>query len=225
MAKTHIEYSSEKELDAALEKIIGNNPDFIPLVDGEVRVAACFVIRMNDDDETIPPKGAPVKIVKVPPALQVFMAGKIKPSFILVVDKHWWDNSPDKTREGAVGRYLYRIEIQKTDDGLVLKKTQFDIQESSKAIVRYGRFDEPSNNLADLLTSMTSSHIRRKAEPKPEPEPEDPDAEPPRVVARPMPKKPAKPVEDDDKPLRPARKIPDDPKPAVTDEPPEAVDE
>lgn len=228
MPKTHIEYSDEKELDVALEAVIDKNPDFIPFVDGEIRVAACFVVRMDEHEQTVAPKGEPLKLVKVPPEMQIFMTGKIKPKFILVVDRHWWENSNQETREGGLGRYLYRIEIQRTDDGLKLKKVQFDIQESSKALKRYGRFDERSNNLVDLLNSVAAPHARRRA-PEPEPEPPvDPDAEEPaRVVARPIPKKAAKEAketDDDPAPARPARKIPADPKPKVAEEPPEIDD-
>ena len=223
---TTVGYDSEKELDAGLDQIIRNNPDLIPLIDAEVRVAGCFVTRTDKDDQTLPPKGAPVALKKVSPEMQIFMSGKTKPSFVLVVDRYWWDHTNEGAREQMVGRFLSLVSVDKSTDGVKVKKEKFDIQESSKALKRYGTRDAQSAQLRDIMISMSASaekKMRSKPDPEPDPDPDantkEPDPDPPRVVAHPLPlKKPA-----EDAPRR-GRRVPPDP-PATSAPPPDPEDE
>ena len=49
---TQIEYSQEKELDEALDKLLHSFPCFTPLLDN-VKVAACFCVRTDDNEATV----------------------------------------------------------------------------------------------------------------------------------------------------------------------------
>jgi len=226
---TQIEYSQEKELDEALDKLMRSDPFFLPVLDN-VKVAACFCIRTDDNEATVAGKGDPVIVKKVPADMQVFM--KPKATFILVVDYHFWENADERQKKGHMHRALSRIKVEKTEGGLKITMRKWDIQENLATLKAIGAYTEGHVVLVEMVRSkqlsMMQAIVERKVtgkpEPEPEPEPEPDPEEKPRVVAGPMPAKKGK---DEDEPRRPARRIPPEPaksKAAVPEEEPEPED-
>jgi hypothetical protein len=225
---TQIEYSQEKELDEALDKMLRSDPYFLPVLDN-VKVAACFCIRTDDNEATVAGKGEPVVVKKVPADMQVFM--KPKATFILVVDYHFWENADERQKKGHMHHALSRIKVEKTEGGLKISMRKWDIQENFATFKAIGAYTDGHVMLVEMVRSkqlsMVQSVVDRMAKPEaePEPEPEPDPEEKPRVVAGPMPTK--KSNKDDDEPRRPARRIPPEPvktKPAAAEEEPEPED-
>jgi hypothetical protein len=224
---TQIEYSQEKELDEALDKLLHSFPCFTPLLDN-VKVAACFCVRTDDNEATVAGK-TPVVIKKVPADMQVFM--KPKATFILVVDYHFWENADERQKNGHMHKALSRVKVEKTEAGLKISMRKWDIQENFTTLKDIGAYDEGHVVLVEMVRSkqlsMMQAIVERKVtgkpEPTPEPEPEEPDPEEkPRVRAGPMPPKKGEAKNEDEEPRRPARRIPPDPpksKPADEEEP------
>jgi len=227
--KIHIEYNVEKELTEELDKIMRSSPILIPLVD-KITLAACFLVRMDDNGETHPGRGKLVKIKKVAPDLQAFM--RMKPHFILVVDKHWYFDCRVKERNATIFKSLTRIRVEDTDDdGVKVGLNGWDIEETFASLKASGPYNETTNLLAevtrswdDRALSMVAANIAaKKTEPEPEPEPE----EKPRVVARSIPPEPVakkrKVEAEAPERTKPPRKIPPDPVTQPAEEP-EPVD-
>lgn len=230
---TQIEYSQEKELDEALDKLLRSDPFLLPVLDN-VKVAACFCIRTDDNEATVAGKGDPVIVKKVPADMQVFM--KPKATFILVVDYHFWENADERQKKGYMHRALSRIKVEKTESGLKIGMRKWDIQENLATLKAIGVYTEGQVVLVEMVRSKQLSMMQAivdrkvtgkpeepKTEPTTEPEPEEPDPEEkPRVRAGPMPPKKGEAKNEDDEPRRPARRIPPDPpksKPADEEEP------
>lgn len=212
----HIEYSTEKELDQAIEKLLQDDP-YGKVIAEHIKIAGCFVIRMDDDDQTLPGKGDPVALKKVPPEMQVLM--RPKAHFVLVVDYHFWQTAPEEVRRGFLGQAISRIKVEKTEDGLKIGTRKFDVQTNISVIKQYGLFTENLSLMGEAVTSLSKKQlmmaqaiVERMRKP-PEPKTEDDENDPPRVVARPI--KKGKPAEDDEseEKTRPPRRIPPDPEP------------
>ena len=212
--KTHVEYSVEKRLTEEVDKIIRSSPKLLPLVDN-ITLAACFVSKVDDEGETYSRKGAVIKLKKVAPDFQAFM--RVEAHFILVIDQHWWDKCHQKERNGSVLKYLTRIRIENTDDGVRTGLSGWDIEETFASLEASGPYNETNSRLAsvtmtwkDRTLAMVASNIGKSAKETPANEEEEP--EKPRVVARSIPKPVAKnsaKVEAPE-PTRPPRKIPPD---------------
>jgi len=221
----HIEYSTEKELDEAVATLMEEDA-YARSISEVIKVAGCFIVRMDDNDQTLPGKGSPVAIKKVPPEMQILM--KNKPHFILVVDYHWWQTESDEIKKGHLALAVSRIKVDKTEDGIKTGTRPYDVQTNIGVVERYGLFTENLSLLGETISAMNKKLLsvcaggiaKAKAKAKTESEEsgegEEPD-DPPRVVARPIPKKSAS----DEAPerTRPPRRIPPDPEPAEGDEP------
>jgi len=246
MAKIHIEYSAERELDDELQVVIDNNPAFTPLND-EVKVRAVFVIRMDGDQVSKPGKEA-VTLKKVPPEMAVFYKTPIK--FILVVDHHYWLEAQPRQKHAALDRALSRIALEKDEAGVYKPKIRkWDLQDNVDNIQRYGvtteaqvRFVEAAK-MVPMLTRMVEGDLQKRAAQKARTPPEaDAPPETPKAksadkpnltaavaaaaAAKPAAKSPTKPktapapAEETDaepEPTRPARRPPPDPVPAEDD--------
>jgi hypothetical protein len=219
----HIEYSTEKELDEAIAKRMQDDPHGLSISD-HVKVAGVFVIRMDDDETTLPGKGDPVALKKVPLEMKALMRSKA--DFVLVVDYHFWQTAPELTKQGYLGRAIQRIKVEKTEDGVKIGTRKWDIVENISTIKTYGLYTE---NLAlmgetvgalpkQLQMAMSAMEKEKAKAAKSKPEPPEDDAEPPRVVARPV--KKGKVVEEEsEEPTRPPRRVPPDPEPGEEKEP------
>lgn len=242
-AKKHIEYSVEKELTEEFEKILGSVPKFIPLKD-KLTFAACFLIRMDDDGQSLPGKGKVVTIKKVAPDFQVFM--RPKAHFVIIVDYHWWNKCNERERTGTVVKTLTRVRLEDDENGVKVGLNGWDIEETFASLETSGVYNETTSRVKEIMdkvrnrmldvaaggaakiTKAAAAAAKAEAEPEPEPEPEPDEEEKPRVVARPLPPKPAAKKKTDDEapePTRPPRKIPADPAPQPADEEPEPEDE
>jgi len=219
--KIHIEYSVEKELTDELALVIAETPKFIPIKDKLV-IAACFIVRMDEDDTSQPGKGNRVTIKKAAPEMQVLM--RPKAHFVLVVDYHWWGEASPVERRGNLRKMLSRIRLEVTDDGVKTGLNKWDIQEMYVNLEMSGVYDEDTLRLKELAQSMPMKRILDVAEhgaakinkSVKEAAPDEPEGdEPPRVVARPVPKKKAAEAVES---VRPARKIPADPEPEPEEE-------
>lgn len=217
--KVHIEYSVEKELTEELALVLAETPRFIPIKDKLV-IAACFLVRMDEDDTSQPGKGDKVTIKKVAPEMQALM--RPKAHYVLVVDYHWWNESSPVERRGNLRKMLSRIRLEAADDGAVKTGLEkWDIQEMYSNLELSGVYDENTLRLKEMAMSMPmkrmldvaahgSAKINKEAREE-KPEADEPEADdPPRVVARPVPKKKS---QDTAEPVRPARKIPAEPEP------------
>jgi hypothetical protein len=228
-----IEYSQEKELDEALDNLLHSDAYFLPVLNS-VKVAACFCVRTNDAEATVPGKGEPVVLKKVEPDMQVFMKPKIM--YILVVDYHFWENADDRQKKGHMHRALSRIKVEKTEKGLKVTLGKWDIQENLVTLKAIGVYTEPHVMFVEMVRnkqlSMVQSVVNRmtvapdsESDPKPDPEPETDPEEKPHIVAGPPPDPPAPKTpkknkkNDEDEPRRPARRIPPEPVKTVEPEP------
>lgn len=242
MAKIHIEYSAERELDDELQVVIDNNPSFQPLTD-EVKVRAVFVIRMDDEQVSKPGKEA-VVLKKVPPEVSAFFKTPIK--FIVVVDHHFWLEAQPRQKHAALDRALSRIVLEKDDAGVYKTKIRkWDLQDNVDNIERYGlttpaqvRFLEAAK-MGPLLSRMVEGDLKKRAAqaapeadvstetPKPVPAAKpatkaaaDKPASKAAVKAAVKPTPKAAPAEEPDaepEPTRPARRPPPDPVPTEED--------
>jgi hypothetical protein len=197
---TRIEYSQEKELDDALAKVLADTPELANVVN-HCKVAACFVMRQNDQEEQVPGKGDKIALKKVSPATQVFM--RPKADFILVVDYYFWTNATEKEKKGKLIRTLTRIGIENTNNGIKLSIRPWDIQENVAAIKACGVFDEMGSRAKEAFdrcrvtiatTEAMLANQAKAAAVKDEPKAES--------------KAKGKKDDDDEPPLRPARKPP-----------------
>jgi len=221
----HIEYSTEKELDEAIAKRMQDDPHGLSIAE-HVKVAGVFVIRMDDDETTLPGKGEPVALKKVPLEMKALM--RPKADFVLVVDYHFWQTAPEYTKQGHLGRAIQRIKVEKTEDGVKIGTRKWDIVENISTIKTYGLYTESLALMGETVGTLPKSlqmamsvMEKEKAKAKSKPDPSE-DEEPPRVVARPV--KKGKVVEDEgesEEPVRPPRRPPPDPEPEEKEPEPE----
>ena len=211
-----IEYSQEKELDDALDRVLHSDPNFVPLIDN-LKIGACFCIRTDDKEATVAGKGEPVVLKKVPADMQTFM--RPKNHFVLVVDYHFWENAMPDRKNALMFRALTRIKMEKTDAGLKVGTRPWDIQDNLAMLKKFGPYNDAHVMLAEIfrdkmLSAARGAVERKTAKPVPD-EPEAPAANKSESKTPGTVNKEKSPAEnssaDDDEPRRPARRIPPDP--------------
>lgn len=235
MAKS-IEYSQEKSLDDELENVLSNNVKFLKLRE-DVKIVACFVIRSDENSQTVPGKGEPVALKKVSPEMRAFM--RTKAHFVMVVDYHFWEHALESEKIGNMTRALTRIVVEKTDAGLKIGTKKWDIQDNIETIESCGLYNEPMQRLNEaikrskLLLSVAQSSIDRMSAgaPSPEVEPSPVQASPHDPIETEEPpvegEKPPKPLprKTRTEQTRPPRRPPVEPDPVLqAEEPPEPED-
>lgn len=206
---TRIEYSQERELDDALAAVL-NDTGVLAKVTDHCKVAACFCMRQNDQEQEVAGKGEPISLKKVSPVWQVFM--KPRADFVVVVDYYFWKNATPKEKRGMMIRTLTRIGIENTNNGTKLSIRSWDIQDNIASVRESGVYNDQTSRAAEAYERVRPQHeaaqelvnnmekAAGKLEVKPEAELK------PKVKA----KAKAKAVEDDEPPMRPARKPPID---------------
>jgi len=223
----NIEYSTEKELDTAIEKLLRDDPYGAAIAE-HIKIVGCFVVRM-DGDQTLPGKGDPVTLKKVPPEMQVFM--RPKAAFVLVVDYHFWLTAPEEQKRGFLGQALSRIKVEKTESGLKYGTLKYDIQTNVAVINKYGLFTEKMSLMGEAVSKLTKAQlsmaqamVERMRTPPPEKSAEEDED---KARSRPAAKKKAEAEEDEpEEKVRPPRRPPPDPEPqpVVAGEEPEPED-
>lgn len=229
---THIEYSTEKELDDAVQELLTNDPHGLAIAE-HVKLAACFVVRMDDDDTTQPGKGDPVTIKKVPPDMKCLM--RPKADFLLVVDYHFWQTAADAVKRGYMGQAISRIKVERGEKGVKIGMRKYDLVTNLSVIKHHGLFTENLALAGEIISTLPKAlsmihavleRERAKAE-TPAEKPEEPPRGSTRAPAKTkVAKKPTPPMNDGEgagvseqveEPVertRPARRIPPDPVPA-----------
>lgn len=232
MAGKHIEYTVEDDLNDALADCLSSSPKFSLLRDN-LKIVGCYVVRMDENEQTVPGKGEPIMLKKVPADMQVFM--KPKAHFIVVVDYHFWNHTPAHERTSLLMRALMRITVEKVDDGLKIGTRKYDVQDFVANVQANGAYTEPLRELREALTrraiDMVQSSPAVQAETQaeePVEEPAQPPAPPRRKTAAPkVQTKTPEPVEDSVPPRRARRPAPapePEADPESDDVPPEPED-
>jgi len=153
--KITVEYSIEKAVTAELESIMTSNPKFLRLKDNLV-VAACCVMRMDQDETTQPGKGQRVTLKKVPPEMQALMSSRA--NFVLVIDYHWWHHANPRQRRGNVSKQLYRIRLEEGEKGIFkIGLNKWDVQEMYSNLESEGVYDDETQHLHEVASTMTST--------------------------------------------------------------------
>ena len=235
--KITVEYSTDRDLTEELRLIITENPRLGGLRE-KVVVSACYLIRM--DEQSVSQEGkTTVVIKKVAPEFRAFM--KTAPHYVLVVDKHWWDDTSLAERRGTVNNILLRVKFEDTPDGIKTGLEKWDIQVMLANIKHSGVYNDTMLQFKEAMSEATSrlvtytqkattaAAVVAVAEPEAV-EPPDEDAPPSRAVPKAAPKAApkasplAKNKTGAEPPLRPARKIPADVEPEPDPEPADPLD-
>jgi len=166
---TNIEYSFDGELDDAVASMLQKR-EFKNIVDVGVKIAACMLVRVDADGNTQPPKGSPIRMMKVSPLHRLLMDKK--PHYLLVMDYHWWNEAEDRARRAMLHHGLCYIEAQKAEGNeLVLKMRKPDFVLFTATVSRYGAWSEVMDELADAFASKPGRFLPATEEAE-EPEPE-----------------------------------------------------
>ena len=188
------EYVIDEELTNTVSVMLNTIPKLQALRDNSVIILCCMKVRMDDDGETEPPKGGPVKLKKLSDLERLFVDGNAH--YILTVDYHFWKNSNQKQQWKKLFDMLMDIQPEPTDKGLKLKKRAPTCD--TKHVETYelfGACDDASlavwdamknsgGRMKDFLDSCAPAPNKKKtaaakpgaepesgAEPEPEPEP------------------------------------------------------
>lgn len=152
------EYLISKKLNDVLEDALKSSNAFLPIID-HVKIAACFLAK-KEDGNPAPSKAEPVVLKKVPPAMRVFMQND--PHYVLVVDNYWWDEAErDKpgSRQQLLSRALSCIEVETTEDKVVISSKKWDIQENYFMVETYGAYTKGLSLVKDLFTRQSSMRL------------------------------------------------------------------
>ena len=194
------EYITDKELDKTLEEVLKSNPAFIPVIDNVV-VNICYLIRLDEQGEPKAPSANadPVTIKKVSPEMRIFTRTEV--DFVIIVDKYLWDEFDQNELNGTLSDVLMRIDVQKTEEGVVKKLKPYDFKCMLANVKANGTYCQPLKYLKDVLTGklldMAEAAIRRPAaaasaaaDDDDETTPEDTgdEEEKPRVTSGPLPR-------------------------------------
>jgi len=191
------EYVTDEELTNTVSSMLSNIEKLQALRDNNVVILCCMKVRMDDDGETEPPKGSPVKLKKLSDLERLFVEGNAH--YILTMDYHYWKNSDQKQQWKKLFDELMDIQPEPTETGLKLKKRAPTC--STKHVESYELFgacdDETlavrdamkntGGRIKDFIGSFVSApatatdaadEALAEPEPEPEPEPESPEPEP-----------------------------------------------
>ena len=161
-----IEYTVERGLTDAVNEVI-NEPVYKslkPLADQAVKVAACFRIHTDKNDEPIIGKGAPAKVTKMGEHFRVLM--KNPPHYVLVMDHGWWEeHQPDEQRD-CIHAALSYIEVSADKDGnLVLKPHKLEVKCHLSHLQECG-LPKDVPNLADVVAQAAKTRARSSLVPR-----------------------------------------------------------
>jgi len=120
------------------------------LTNEEVEIKAVFYIKTDEEGETKPSAGAPVKLRKISPEFKLFM--KDKPDFILIFDYHAWKHVSPEKREPMIHETLRRISVERNQAGaLKLRTLPHAIQTDIATAQCYGAWNPALVQMKDAL--------------------------------------------------------------------------
>ena len=150
------EFTTDDELTKAVTSLLADDrvPQLQPLRDNEVNILCCFKVRMDDNGETEPPKGCPVKLKKLSDLERLFIEGNAH--YILTADYHWWKNSNERQQAAGLFDTLMDIKPEPTESGLKLKKRESGIPvKHPETLALFGVYDEPTLFLRDCMRNVS----------------------------------------------------------------------
>lgn len=193
------EYTPDDELTSTVDLMLGTLPQLQDLRDNSVGILCCMKVRMDDDGETEPPKGSPVKLKKLSELERLFIQNKAH--YILTMDYHFWKHADRRQQWSKLFDELRDIKPEMTEAGLKLKKrlpsvtvkhvTTLELfgahddvtlsirnamKNASGRIVEFvdglDRPAEVADSAASAEMSEAADKVDQESEPEPEPEPE-----------------------------------------------------
>lgn len=199
------EYVTDEELTNTVTAMLSSIPQLEPLRDNSVVILCCMKIRMDDEGETEPPKGSPVKLKKLSDLERLFVEGNAH--YILTMDYHFWKTADMKQQWKGIFDELMDIQPEPTEAGLKLKKRAptvpnkhvetyelFGACDDATLAVRNamknvgGRIKDFVSEFATSTTAPAAPAEAATPEPEPEPEQPEPEAESPEPEPEPAPK-------------------------------------
>ena len=185
------EYVTDDDLTKAVSGLLGNEslPLLSPLRDNEVIILCCMKVVMDDEGETEPPEGGPVKLKKLSDLERLFVEGNAH--YILTMDYHFWKHASACQQTARLYDELRTIRPEPSEKGLALKKWKPTINVKFADTLEYfGPFDDEtlvmrdamkhgSKRLKDFVDDIAASGATGKSNPEPEPDTEgEPEPEP-----------------------------------------------
>lgn len=183
------EYVTDDELTKAVSNLLGEErlPELQALRENEVVILCCMKVVMDDDGETEPPEGGPVKLKKLSDMERLFVEGNAH--YILTMDYHFWKHASERQRTAKLFDTLLDIKPEPTEGGLKLKKRAPDVDVKHAAtLALFGAYDEPTLLLRDAMKDVSrrlKDYVDDIATPEPEaapageePSPESEEGEP-----------------------------------------------
>lgn len=147
------EYVTDDELTNAVSGLLSNVPQLQALRDCEVVILCCMKVRMDDDGETEPPKGSPVKLKKLSDVDRLFAEGNAH--YILTMDYHFWKHATEKQQMAKLFDELMDIKPEPTEAGLKLKKREASVDvKHVETLELFGAFDEPTLLVRDAMKNV-----------------------------------------------------------------------
>jgi len=115
MAKKIVEYLTDKDLSLDIDGILHSSAKFIAVLE-HVKITAVFLYRTEEKgSDAVAGTNPNVALKKVAPEVRIIT--KPETHFVLVVDKHFWDNADEKARRGNVFNVVSRLEVTLDDAG------------------------------------------------------------------------------------------------------------
>lgn len=146
-----IEYESDAGLQGHVDNLIVNEtmPEFQPIRQHEVKVAARLKINLDDNDEPRPCRGEPVSIIRLN-ELQKHFADA---DYVLTCDYGFWidGTTTEMMKLAAIHKGLMRINVKTSRAGTKLGLRRPDIVEFRETIVRFGAVNPHLTSLMELL--------------------------------------------------------------------------
>ena len=149
------EYIPDDELTKAVSGLLTDEklPELQALRENEVIILCCMKVVMDEDGETEPPTGGPVKLKKLSDLERLFIQDNAH--YILTMDYHFWKEANERQQMARLFDALMDIKPEKTDAGLKLKKRQPGIEMKHPQTYGYfGAFDEPALVLRDAMKDV-----------------------------------------------------------------------
>jgi len=172
------EYVTDDELTKAVSALLGNEglPKLSALRENEVVILCCMKVRMDDNGETQPPKGNPVKLKKLSDLERLFVEGNAH--YILTMDYHFWKNANEQQQMAHLYDELRTIKPEPSEKGLALKKWEPTVNVKFADTIEYfGAFDDETLQLRNAMKNVSKRLKDFSVEP-PAAEAEVPTAEP-----------------------------------------------
>src|SRR5574343_237548 len=149
-----VEYELNTGLDEMVQSIANDPrfPEFSPLREHEVKLKSCLKMKLDQNDEPVPPVGEMAELKKQGQIHQLFLQAH----YILVFDYFTWVNpsASDNLKRAIIHRALMRIKIKETTAGISFGTRRPDINEFQATVLRFGAWN---NELAAFKAALLES--------------------------------------------------------------------